>query len=186
MVSILSLWLPILVSAIFVFILSSLIHMVFGYHRNDFKQTPDEHAFAEAIRKLNIPPGQYLYPCPKDRKEMNTPEFKEKMMKGPGVILTLWPGGQSNMAPNLIQWFAYSVIVGIFAAYVAGRALGPEAYYLAVFRFVGVTAFACYAIAGWQDVIWYKRPVAVALRNTFDGLLYALVMAGTFGWLWPR
>ncbi len=90
------------------------------------------------------------------------------------------------MAANLMQWFAYSIIVGIFAAYVAGRALGPEADYLAVFRFAGVTAFAGYALGGWQDTIWHKRPIFMTLKNTFDALLYALVTAGTFGWLWPR
>ncbi len=186
MVDIVSLWLPILVSAVFVFILSSIIHMVFGYHAGDWKKTPDENAFGDAIRKLNIPPGQYMYPCAGSMKEMNTPEFQEKVKTGPGLIMTIWPGGRTSMAGNLIQWFVYSVIIGIFAAYVAGRALGPEEHYLAVFRFVGVTAFCCYAIAGWQEVIWYKRSLGMALRNTFDGLLYALVTAGTFGWLWPR
>ena len=47
-------------------------------------------------------------------------------------------------------------------------------------------AFACYAIAGWQDSIWFKRSWSTTLKNTFDGLIYALVTAGTFGWLWPR
>ena len=78
------------------------------------------------------------------------------------------------------------VVVGIFAAYVAGRALTAESHYLAVFRFVGVTAFLGYSLAGWQQSIWYKKPWSVTLKNTFDGLLYALVTAGTFGWLWPR
>ena len=90
------------------------------------------------------------------------------------------------MAGSLFQWFVYSLIVGIFAAYVAGRALGPDAHYLAVFRFAGVTAFVAYALGGWQESIWYKRPVSVSLKNTFDALVYALVTAGTFGWLWPR
>jgi hypothetical protein len=77
-------------------------------------------------------------------------------------------------------------VVGVFAAYVAGRALPEGAHYLAVFRFAGVTGFVAYALAGWQESIWYKRPWSVTLKNTFDGLLYGLVTAGTFGWLWPR
>ncbi len=186
MVPIMSLWLPILVSAVFVFILSSLVHMVFGYHANDFKKVPEESTFADSIRKLNIPTGQYMYPFASSMKEMNSPEHQERVKQGPGVMFTIWPGGKPNMGANLSQWFLYSVVVGIFAAYVAGRALGPEAHYLAVFRFAGVTAFACYAVAGWQESIWYKRPISVSLKNTFDGLLYALVTAGTFGWLWPR
>ena len=186
MVPILSLWLPILVSAVFVFILSSLVHMVFGYHASDYKKFPDETAAAEALRKLNLNAGQYMYPIASSTKDMSSPEFQAKVEKGPGVILTIWPGAKSSMAPYLIQWFVYSVIVGIFAAYVAGRALEVGAHYLAVFRFAGVTAFACYAIAGFHESIWFRRPWSVTIKNTFDGLLYALVTAGTFGWLWPR
>ncbi len=186
MVSILSLWLPILLSAVFVFVLSSLIHMVLGYHANDMRKLPDENALAETLRKLNIPPGEYILPHAASPREMNSPEYQEKVKKGPGAILTIWPGGRPSMAANLSQWFIYSILIGIFAAYVAGRALGPGAHYLAVFRFAGVTAFACYAIAGWQNSIWFKRSWSVTLKNTFDGLVYALVTAGTFGWLWPR
>jgi hypothetical protein len=185
MISIASLWLPILLSAVFVFIASSIIHMMLGYHGTDYKKFPDEGAAADALRKLNIPAGQYSLPHASGMKEMNSPEFQEKVKKGPGAMLTIWPGGSASMAANLIQWFIYSVLVGIFAAYVASRALDVGAHYLSVFRFVGVTAFACYAIGGWSETIWYKRPVSVSIKNTFDGLVYALLTAGTFGWLWP-
>jgi hypothetical protein len=107
-------------------------------------------------------------------------------ISGNGVIFTIWPGGKNSMAPYLVQWFVYSLVVGIFAAYVAGRALEAGAHYLAVFRFVGVTTFACYTIAGWQESIWYRRAWSVTVKNTLDGLFYALLTAGTFGWLWPR
>jgi hypothetical protein len=90
------------------------------------------------------------------------------------------------MTPYLLQWFVYSIVIGVFAAYVAGRALGPGAQYLAVFRFVGVTAFACYAVGGWSESIWYRRSWVTTFKNTVDGLLFALVTAGTFGWLWPQ
>ena len=186
MVPIFSLWLPILLSSVFVFLASSLVHMVFRYHSNDFRKFPEEDAVAEALRKLNIPPGEYMLPHASSPKEMNSPEFQEKVRKGPGAILAIWPGGHPSIVINLTQWFLYSVVVGIFAAYVAGRALGPGAHYLAVFRFVGVTAFVCYAVAGWQNSIWFKRSWVTTLKNTCDGLLYALLTAGTFGWLWIR
>ena len=186
MVPIFSLWLPILLSSIFVFLLSSLIHMALGYHANDFRALPDENAFAETLRKMNIPPGEYMLPRPGSMKEMNTPEFQEKVKKGPGAIMTIWAGGGNSMVPNLVMWFLYTVVIGIFAAYVAGRALEPGASFLAVFRFTGVTAFACYAIGGWQNSIWWKHSWMTTFKNTFDGLLYACVIAGTFGWLWPQ
>jgi hypothetical protein len=160
--------------------------MVFGYHANDNLKLPDEDAFADALRKFNIPPGSYVLPRASSMKDMGSPDFQEKIKKGPGALLTIWGGASPSMTPYLLQWFVYSIVIGVFAAYVAGRALGPGAQYLAVFRFVGVTAFACYAVGGWSESIWYRRSWVTTFKNTFDGLLFALVTAGTFGWLWPQ
>jgi len=114
-------------------------------------------------------------------------EFAEKMKRGPVMMLTVWPSGAStSMGKNLALWFCYSVVVGIFAAYVAGRALPGGAPYLQVFRFAGATAFVGYSVALWQMSIWYRRAWRTTLKATVDGLVYALLTAGTFGWLWPR
>lgn len=185
MVPITSLWLPILLSAVFVFIASSIIHMALKYHNSDFKKVPDEGKVLEWFRNAAIPPGEYLMPRTESMKEMNSPEFQEKVAKYPGVMMTIWPGGRPSLGKSLTLWFLYSIVIGIFAAYVAGRALGPGAPYLSVFRFVGVTAFACYTMAEWHEWIWFKRSTGRVLKNTFDGLVYALITAGTFGWLWP-
>jgi len=185
MISVISLWLPILLSAVFVFVVSSIIHMLLKYHRNDFVKVPDEENVMEALRKFNIPAGNYSIPRAGSVKEMNSPEFKEKMTRGPVVMMTVLPSGPPAMGMSLLQWFVYSVIVGIFAGYIASRALGPGAYYLEVFRFVGCTAFAGYALALLQGSIWYKHKWCATLKSMFDGLVYALVTAGVFGWLWP-
>ena len=185
MVSILSLWLPILLSAVFVFIISSIIHMVLNYHRNDFIKVPSEDDVMESLRKFNIPPGDYVIPCAGSSKEMQSPEYIEKTKKGPVVFMTVMESGPPKMGKSLMLWFIYSVLVGVLAAYVASRALQPGAYYLSVFRFVGVTAFTGYALALLQNSIWYKRNWAATLKSMFDGLIYALFTAGTFGWLWP-
>jgi len=185
MVSILSLWLPILLSAVLVFIVSSIIHMFLSYHRSDFGAVPNEEAVMNSLREFDIPPGDYVMPCPKDPKDMRSPEFAEKRNKGPVAFFTFLPTGEQSMTTSLIQWFAYSIVVGIFAAYIAGRALGPGAYYLEVFRFAGCTAFVGYSLALVQNSIWYKRKWSSTLKSVFDGLIYALLTAGTFGWLWP-
>jgi hypothetical protein len=133
-----------------------------------------------------ITPGEYMVPCATDHAARKTPEFQEKMKKGPSFLITVWGGdAMSSMTTSLVQWFAYSLVIGIFSAYVASRALAPGADYLEVFRFVGFTAFICYSVAKWQDSIWYKRSWATTARGTFDGLVYGLLTAGTFGWLWP-
>jgi hypothetical protein len=181
-----SLLLPIVVSSVFVFILSSIIHVATPWHKGEYPKVPNEDRLMEALRPLGIPPGDYMVPRPSSMKEMKSPEFLDKMKRGPVLVLTVLPNGPMTMGRNMVLWFLYSVVIGIFAAYVAGRALPAGARYLAVFRFSGVTAFLGYSLALWQMAIWYRRAWGTTIRATVDGLIYALVTAGTFGWLWPR
>jgi len=186
MISVTSLWLPILASAVLVFVVSSVIHMVLGYHRADWKRVPSEDAVQDALRPFKIPPGDYMLPCPTSAAVARSPEFVAKRDKGPVLVMTTWSAGPQGMGRNLALWFVYDVVVGVFAGYVAGAALGPGAPYLNVFRFVGTVAFAGYALALMQHSIWYQRSWATTFRSMFDGLIYALLTAGTFGWLWPK
>ena len=185
MVPISELWLPILLSAVVVFVVSSIIHMVLGYHRNDFKKVPSEDAVMDALRPFAIPPGDYVVPCVGSMKEMGTPEYKTKVEKGPVGFMTICPTGMPTMGGALVLWFLYSILVSIFAGYVAAHAVPAGGAYLAVFRYVGTVAFCSYSLGLLQNSIWYKRNWGATLLSVFDGLIYALVTAGTFGWLWP-
>jgi hypothetical protein len=102
------------------------------------------------------------------------------------LVVTVMPNGLVSMGRNLSMWFAYAIVIGVFAAYIAGRVLPVGAPYLKVFQIVGATAFLGYAAALWQMSIWYMRSWSITIKSTVDGLIYALLMAGTFGWLWPR
>ena len=186
MVGILDLWLPILLSAVIVFVVSSIIHMASPWHKNDYSKMPNEDQVRNALRPLAIPPGDYMIPRPANSQEMKSPEFVEKLRQGPNMVVTVMPTGPFSMRNNLIQWFLYTLVVSALAAYVAGRALPPGSPYLSAFRFVGVTAFIAYSVALWQMSIWYRRSWSNTAKATVDGLIYALLTAGTFGWLWPR
>ncbi len=181
-----ALWLPILLSAVFVFVASSVIHMALPWHKNDCLKVPNEDKVMDALRPFAIPPGDYGMPRPSNMQEMRTPEFAERAKRGPMVIFTVMPSGSMSMNRPLALWFVYSAIIGLLAAYVAGRALPTGAPYLRVFQVVSVTAFVGYAAALWQMSIWYHRAWGTTIKATIDGLLYALLTAGTFGWLWPR
>lgn len=185
MVSLLSLWLPIVLSAVFVFAASCVVHMVLGYHNRDFAKLPHEEEILEALAKYELPPGDYVLPWSDCGKDLGKPEFHAKLERGPAGFLTVFPRGPLGMGRSLALWFLYCLVVGIFAAYIAGRALGPGANYLQVFRFAGCTAFAGFSLAILQNSIWYKRAWCSTVKSVFDGLLYALVTGGTFGWLWP-
>ena len=184
MVSLTALWLPILLSAIAVFVASSLIHMVLGWHRSDFKKFTAEDAVMDALRPFNLGPGDYVAPLPQSMAHMSSPEFKAKMARGPRFSLTIL-GAESSMPRNLAVWFVYSVVVAVFAAYVAALSLAADVAYMTVFRVTSTVAFAGYALAIWQNWIWYSRSLGYTIRTTIDGLIYALLTGGVFGWLWP-
>ena len=181
-----ALWLPILLSSVIVFVVSSVIHTVLPWHKNDYPRIPNEEKVMDALRPLAIPPGDYMVPRPASHEQMRSPEFIEKIKRGPVMVVTVMPNGQMSMAKNLVSWFIYIVVVGLCAAYVAGRALPVGASYPHVFRFIGATAFIGYSVALWQMSIWYQRAWSTTIKATIDGLIYALLTAGTFGWLWPR
>ncbi|QQS36078.1 MAG: hypothetical protein IPM56_17855 [Ignavibacteriales bacterium] len=185
MESIVTLWLPIVLSAVAVFLVSSVLHMVFTYHNSDYKTIPNEEKIMDDLRKYNIPPGDYMIPYQSANKDRNTPEFKEKLNKGPVMVTTVFPTGQMSMGSSLALWFLYAIIVGMVCAYVVWHALIPGDHYQYVFRFVGMTAFAGYSLALMQNSIWYKKSWTATLKSMLDGVIYALLTAGIFGWLWP-
>ena len=185
MVSVTQLLLPALISAVLVFIVSSIIHMVTPWHAGDFSRLPNEEAVLSALRPFALTPGQYVAPRPSGMKEMGSPEFQEKLKLGPRVMMTVMPAG-GGMGAQLASWFVYSFVVALFAGYLASKAEGPGVDYKVIFKFVAAIAFGAYAMGLWQMSIWYQRPWMVTLKNTIDGVLYACLTAGTFGWLWPR
>jgi len=186
MVQLTALWLPILLATVIVFIASSIIHMVLAYHRTDLKKVPREDEVMDALRKFDIPPGDYQFPCAGGPGSMRSPEFQDKWKKGPVGILTVIRNENLSMGKSLILWFIFCLVVSIFAAYISGRALPPKATYLDVFRFAGSTAFAGYSLALAQSSIWFGKSWSSTIKSMFDGLIYALLTAGTLGWLWPR
>jgi hypothetical protein len=185
MTTIAALWLPILLSAVAVYIASSIIHMAPLWHRNDCPRLPDQDRLMDAMRPFAPKPGEYMIPRASGMKEMKTPEFTEKLKRGPVVFMTVMRNEPIAMGKTLFQWFLFTVFIGVFAAYVASRTLPAGAEYLEVFRITGTTTFIAYAVGMWQQSIWYSRPWSTTVKFTLDGLIYALLTGGVFGWLWP-
>jgi hypothetical protein len=182
-----ALWLPILVSAVAVFVVSSIIHMTPLWHKTDYPRYASEDRVLDALRPIGIPPGDYLMPRPANPAEMRSVEFQEKMKRGPAVLLTVMPPWSGSMVSNLSQWFLYCLVVSAFAAFIAGSAVASGApSFAAVCRFAGTTAFLGYTLALWQMSIWYRRSWSMTLKSTFDGLIFALVTCAVFTWMWPH
>lgn len=186
MVGILTLWLPILLSAVLVFVVSSIVHMVLRYHRSDYGPVSGEADLMEAMRKQGVTPGNYFFPHCADLKEAGSPEMTKKFEQGPVGILTVIPSGPPKMGKQLGLWFVFSVLVSVVVAYLTGRTLTPDAAYLHVFRVAGTVAFVTYAGAEPVMSIWKGQKWSTTAKAMFDGLLYSLVTAGAFAGFWPN
>lgn len=185
MVSLLSLAVPIVVAAVLVFVASSIIHMVLTYHKSDFSRFPAEDEVLETFRRLNVAHGDYVAPFCDSPQSMKEPAYLENMKRGPGLIVTVWPTATFNMGATLAQWFVYILVVSLFTGYVLSRVFAAGADYMTVFRIAGTVAFMGYALGMPQANIWYQKGWGSTVRSMFDGLIYGLVTAGAFGWLWP-
>jgi|CXWL01.1.fsa_nt_gi hypothetical protein len=180
------LWLPIILSAVFVFIVSSIIHMALPIHKSDCKKIRNEGAVIEALRSNGVEPGEYMFPRADSMKDMCSPEMMEKVKRGPSGWLIVAPAGGFNIGKSLIHWFIYCLIVGVLSAYVGWYSLGVGAKYLTVFRITGTAAILGYAVGNIPNSIWKGASWSTTMKFIFDGVVYALVTAGTFGWLWPH
>ena len=178
---------PIVLSAIVVFFASFIIHMVLGYHRTDLRKLPDkqEDEILAVVGRLNLPAADYGIPHPGSPDRMKDPAFVAKMTRGPLVLMNVSPGAPPALGASLALWFVFVLVVTLFSAYIASRAVASGSEYLNVFRFVGTTAFVGYGLGQIPESIWYKRRWARTFKSVFDGLIYALLTAGVFGWLWP-
>jgi hypothetical protein len=188
MVSVASLWLPIVLSAVLVFVVSAILHMVLPFHHNDIRRLPGdkEDEVLEALRRASLPPGDYGAPHPGSSAGMREPAFVAKMTRGPVAFMTIAPGGPPTMAPNLAMWFVYCIVVSLFTAYVTTLAAIPGTAYMTVFRVVSTAAFMGYALALPQHSIWFRRNWRTTVVSMVDGLIFGLLTGGVFGWLWPR
>lgn len=185
MIPLMDLWLPILVTAVAVFAASSVLHMAPLWHKNDYPPVPNQDAVMDALRPFGLAPGDYMLPRAADMKEMQAPDFVEKMKRGPMVVMTVMPSGPVNMGRPLALWFVHVLVISVLTAYVASRAVGFGAASMDVVQVAATTAFMGYALGIWQMTIWYRRAVAQALKETLDGAIYALVTGVVLAWMWP-
>lgn len=177
--------LPALVATVLVFVASSVIHMVLKLHNPDYLKLANEDEVRAAIRKGAPGPGQYVMPHNLDPKALATPEYQAKLQEGPNAILYVGRKGPVQLGPFLGKWIAYSLVVSLIVGYVARATMPAGAPYLDFFQIAGLSAWLAYSWQGPSDSIWKHKPWRITFRGMFDGLVYALLTAGSFAWLWP-
>lgn len=178
------LWIPILLSAVLVFALSAASHMVLPWRKGEWGRITDFAALQAALKDLA--PGLYAFPAAPEQKQQMTPEWLDRWAKGPSGWLTIAPRRPIDMGRNMALSFLVFLGVAFMAAYVGAHALGLHAPYRPVFRVVGTIGTLSFGVGSIFNSIWYHRPWRAYLADALDALLFGLVMAGVFGWLWPR
>lgn len=194
MVTVTALWLPILLSAVAVFMASSVAHALLRYHDKDVRSLPGESSILEAMSREKVQPGNYFFPHPGTHAAKTSPEYLKRCEKGPVGFMNVIPDGPQAMGKALVQWFIYALAVSFMVAYVGrlalvempGLGLVTDVDYMRVFRVTSVVAFLAYAGAEPVSSIWAGRSWTTTLKNMLDNLVYALLTGGVFGWLWPN
>ncbi len=179
------LWKPILIGGLAIFVVSALVWTVMPHHKKEWARLQNEDAVADAIRAGSPTPGLYNIPHMYDMAAMGTPEGKAKMERGPLVYLTVVPNGVPAMGPMMAKSALFNILVALFVAYVCWHTLAPGTEYLKVFRIAGTVAFMTCALGAMPESIWFGRPWKSFGLQVIDATMYALVLGGIFGWLWP-
>jgi hypothetical protein len=182
-VALTSLWLPILLSGFGVWLASSLIWAVIQYHNSDWKPLADEESARNALQ--GTPVGQYALPYAADNKARAEESWQAKYREGPAAMIVVVPHGELGMGKQLGQWLAWCLLISILVAYVAGITLPPGAEYLKVFQVTSTTAILAHGGGAGMNMIWFGATGGRSVKDIVDAIVYGLVTAGIFGWLWP-
>lgn len=184
--ALLSLWLPILLCAVVVFVISSLIHMVIKWHAPDYRGFANEDAVRDAIRAGHPTPGRYVVPYCSDMKQMGSEAMLTKYREGPVGHIVLAAPGTPNLGKHLGLWFLWSLAVAAVAAYLATRLVGLDPNHArAAAKLVGAITFIAHGFGTVQESIWTARPWSSSAKHLLDAALYGAGSGLVFLWLWP-
>ncbi|MCA8971544.1 MAG: hypothetical protein KDC95_17255 [Planctomycetes bacterium] len=185
MPDLLQLLVPIAVAAILVFVVSAFVHMLTPLHKADYGKLPGEDEVLETMRRHGAGRGHYVFPHCQSMADLDSPEMKAKLERGPIGVLILGKNGPMKMGPTLLRWFVYTLVISFLVAYIASIALPKGVESKTVFRFTATTAMLGYAFEAFPDVIWRHLPLGIAIKYWIDGVLYGLATGVAFTWLWP-
>lgn len=185
MVELSALWLPILLSGVVVFFASFLMWMVLPHHKSDYAKLPNEDATLNVLREAGVGEGQYSFPHCGTKEAMKDPAWVKRFEAGPSGFLVVRRAGPMNMGKAMIASFLHTIFVALLVAYLAHIMLPAGADYMKVFRVVSTAAFLGFSGSWAVNAIWFEQSWSSTIKHMIDGLVYALLLAGIFAWLWP-
>ena len=184
----LPLWLPILLSAAAIWVLSLVVWMALPHHKRDFiaiAHPPGEDGLMEYIRSSGIKPGNYLFPDFRDRASMETAKTQKALQEGPVGHLSIWPT-PLTMGSKLIATFFVHLVVSILIAYLARIALPGPAPFAKVFQIAATAGILAYCFSFIPSALWWGSYKRTIVANVIDGVLFGLVIGAIFAWRWPH
>jgi hypothetical protein len=188
-----ALWLPIVVSAVAVWVLSAVFWMLINHHDGDYAALPKdgEIDLVTKLRSLGVQPRVYLFPhvanCNDDKKVQ-----QQKFVEGPCGTLTVFPKPDgAQMGRNMVLSVLLYLAVSIVMAYLGSLALPVHAKenapsFAKVFQFMGTAGVLGYAFAHVPGAVWFGATKRAIVLNILDGVVYGLAAGAVFAWLWPR
>ncbi|MGP1309679.1 MAG: hypothetical protein ACTS27_05725 [Phycisphaerales bacterium] len=183
LVPLIDLWLPILLAAVVAFVLSFLAWAVSPHHKPEFRKLDREDEMLDAVRRLNIPAGGYMFPyC--DAADLKTEEGKRRMEQGPWGRLRVY-GRKPGMGGSLLGSFVFYLVVSFAVAYVGSATVPAGAAFEQVLQVLGTVAILAYTAALIPHIIWFERSWRVFFTNLVDGVVFGLATALLFAWMWP-
>lgn len=180
-----SLMIPVVLATVGVFFASFLSWMVLQLHRHDWKKIANEDEFLQAVRKCEVPPGNYMFPGCSSPEEQKSDEHQKKWAAGPcGVVTFYGPVNMgANMGRNLGMTFLYFLVVNFCLAYLATLGVPRGADFMTVFRFVSTAGLMTFFAAIVPHAIWFGCRI---VGHIVESIAFAAISGAIFAAMWPK
>ena len=179
------LWLPVLLSAGAIWIVSAIVGMALPHHKRDFVGLPDEDGFMDYLRGRGIEPGNYLFPDFRDREALKSEKVEKALNEGPVGHLSVWQT-PVTMGGKLVATFVVYLVVSTLIAYLTRVALPGAASFAKVFQVAATAGVLAYCFSFIPNALWFSAYRRTIVASVFDGILYGVITGAIFAWCWPH
>lgn len=166
-----SLWLPILVATLGVFLWNTVAWTRLPHHRDDFKVPPDGVDPEKLLDTNGLAAGQYV---------LESPQRGDR----PRAVLVV-AAGPTPMGRNLLFSALLYGLVSVLVAYVTAVGMPAGAPAMKVLQLSGTAGVMAYSLGLLPNAIWFGRPVRPVVMDVLDGVVAGLLTGVIFALLWP-
>lgn len=184
----LPLWLPILLSAGVIWVMSIIFGMALPHHKQDWIGLGDEDGFMEDLRRRGIKPGNYLFPDFRSSEQLRSEKVERALKEGPVGHLSVWKT-PVTMGDKMVGTLVVHLVVCILIAYLTRIALpaaSPPPPFAKVFQIAGTAGVLAYSFSFIPNALWFGAYKRTIVASIFDGVLYGVVIGAIFAWRWPQ